>query len=106
MIALGFAVMAIAGTMVRVAVAQHYNSPAWPWGTLGVNVAGSFALGLLVGSGDPIMTMLGTGGLGSLTTFSTFGVELATMGRLRAVAYGAVTLTLGITAATAGLTIA
>ncbi|MCY3910052.1 MAG: CrcB family protein [bacterium] len=105
MTALGFAALAVAGALVRAATAQRLNSPTWPWGTLGVNVLGSFALGLLVGSGDPLMTTVGVGGLGSLTTLSTFAVELTELGRKRAVAYAAASLTLGLAAATAGLII-
>ena len=106
MTALGFAVLAVAGALVRAAAAQRFNAPTWPWGTLVVNVAGSFALGLLVGSGDPLMTALGAGGLGSLTTLSAFAVELTTLGRKRATAYIAVSLALGLAAAAGGLAIA
>jgi len=41
-----------------------------PWGALLVNVAGSFALGLLHDVGPPVITVLGIGGLGALTTFT------------------------------------
>ena len=105
MTALGFAVLAVAGALIRATAAQRFNSPSWPWGTLGVNVAGSFALGLLAGSGNPLVTALGIGGLGSLTTLSTFAVELTSLGRARAIAYAAVSLALGLAAATAGLAI-
>lgn len=105
MTALGFAVLAVAGALVRAVAAQRLNSTTWPWGTLGVNVLGSFALGLLVGSGNPVMTAVGIGGLGSLTTLSTFAVELTSLGRTRALAYAAVSLTLGLGAAAAGLVI-
>ena len=105
MTALGFVVLAVAGTLLRAATAQRFNSPTWPWGTLGVNVLGSFALGLLVGAGNPIMTAVGVGGLGSLTTLSTLAVELTTLPRARALAYAAVTLTLGLASATGGLVI-
>ncbi len=105
MTALGFVVLAVAGTLVRAAAAQRLNSPTWPWGTLGVNVLGSFALGLLAGSGNPVMTAVGIGGLGSLTTLSTLAVELTSLGRTRAIAYAAVTLTLGLAAAASGLVI-
>jgi CrcB protein len=103
--ALGFVVLAVAGTLVRAATALRFNSPTWPWGTLGVNVLGSFALGLLAGAGNPVMTAVGIGGLGSLTTLSTLAVELTALSRPRAIAYAAVTLTLGLAAATAGLII-
>ncbi|MYB10754.1 MAG: fluoride efflux transporter CrcB [Acidimicrobiia bacterium] len=103
--ALGFVVLAVAGTLLRAATAQRFNTPAWPWGTLGVNVLGSFALGLLVGADNPVLTAVGAGGLGSLTTLSTLAVELTSLGRTRAIAYAAASLTLGLAAATAGLII-
>ena len=106
MTALGFSVLAVVGVLIRFAAAQRFNTPTWPWGTLGVNVVGSFALGLLAGSGDPLITALGVGGLGSLTTLSAFAVELTGLGRARAIACAAISLALGLAAATAGLAIA
>jgi fluoride exporter len=52
----------------------------FPWGTLTVNVAGSLILGMIaaaVSAGAPswILTLVGTGFCGALTTFSTFGYE-------------------------------
>lgn len=105
MTVLGFAVLAVAGTLLRAATSQCFNAPTWPWGTLGVNVLGSFALGLLVGSDNPVMTAVGVGGLGSLTTLSTFAAELISLSRKRAITYAAASLTLGLAAATAGLAI-
>lgn len=49
----------------------------YPFGTLAVNLSGSFALGALVGlgvTGDAIL-VLGTGLLGGYTTFSTWMFE-------------------------------
>lgn len=105
MTALGFAVLAVAGALLRAATAQRFNAATWPWGTLGVNVLGSFALGLLVGSGNPVMTAVGVGGLGSLTTLSTLAVELTSLSRSRAIAYAVVSLTLGLAGAAGGLAI-
>ncbi len=49
----------------------------FPYGTLAINVAGSFALGVLTGSHVASETLfaLGTGFLGSFTTFSTWMFE-------------------------------
>ncbi len=105
MTALGFVVLAVAGTLLRAATAQRFNFPTWPWGTLAVNVLGSFALGLLAGAGNPMMTAVGIGGLGALTTLSTLAAELTALTRPRAIAYAAVTLVLGLAAAAGGLAI-
>ena len=49
----------------------------FPWGTLIVNLGGTFVLGLLVGLTAPQRTMevLGTAAIGSYTTFSTWMLE-------------------------------
>lgn len=59
---------------------QSRHDTVFPWGTLTVNVAGSLVLGLVAGAvsgGAPawLLTGVGTGFCGALTTFSTFGFE-------------------------------
>ena len=56
--------------------------PAFPWGTLVINVSGSFLLGLLmqVGIATPLLSptlrlALTTGVMGGFTTYSTFNYE-------------------------------
>ncbi len=58
--------------------------PSFPWGTLGVNILGSFAMGLLVGwlafrsaeAWTPNARLfLATGVLGGFTTFSSFSLD-------------------------------
>lgn len=70
----------LAGQITRL-VGTHF-----PWGTLGVNVLGSFAMGLLVElialkwSVTPeLRAFLTVGLLGGFTTFSAFSLEAATM---------------------------
>lgn len=55
--------------------------PRLPWGTLLVNVVGSAALGVLLGSGVDARTaaIVGTGLLGGFTTFSTASFESAAL---------------------------
>lgn len=87
---------------------------AFPWSTLIVNVAGAFALGLVVAllgrhfvGTDIWRPTLGIGLLGGFTTFSAFALEAITLaedGRIgRAAVYVAATNTLGIGAAASGL---
>ncbi len=72
-----------AGAMSRYAVIQFMSarfSTAFPYGTLTVNILGSFTLGLLLGSQwdaehKHYFAVLGIGYLGSFTTFSTYAVE-------------------------------
>lgn len=60
---------------------QRQHDSVFPWGTLCVNAAGSLALGASAGAvsvtGGPswVLTLVGTGFCGALTTFSTFGYE-------------------------------
>jgi fluoride exporter len=55
---------------------KKYTS-AFPFGTLFVNLLGSFLLGLIMGANtdSTIRLLLGTGFMGSFTTFSTFKLE-------------------------------
>lgn len=77
----GFLAAAGAGAVARAALGgrlQRRSGLAWPVGTFVVNISGSFALGIVVGLavhhgfGDGARTIVGTGGLGAYTTFSTF----------------------------------
>jgi CrcB protein len=77
-------------------------------GTLVVNVAGSALLGAVLGlsrTPDEVVALVGVGFCGTLTTFSTFGLDVVRLVEERrlgsAVAYLAATLVLGIGAAAA-----
>jgi CrcB protein len=57
---------------------NHRLGPAFPWGTLAVNVLGCFALGLLEGAAprdEILLFVLGRGLLAGFTTFSTLMLE-------------------------------
>ncbi|MDP6099506.1 MAG: fluoride efflux transporter CrcB [Candidatus Thalassarchaeaceae archaeon] len=69
------------GAVARYAITEWIPSD-FPWGTLVVNVLGSFLLGVLIAVGitneqvtPEILLLVGTGALGAFTTMSTFSVD-------------------------------
>jgi CrcB protein len=112
LVALGAAVGAPTRYLLDRWVQSRHDS-VFPWGTLTVNVVGSFLLGALLGiagSGriPPAVTAgLGVGFCGALTTYSTFGYEtlrLAADGSVRYAVLNAVgSLAAGLAAAALGL---
>jgi len=87
---------------------REHLAAAPPAGTLVVNVAGSFVLGVLVGAGvtGAPLALVGVGFCGALTTFSTLALEVwdaMTDGRrVEATAVVGLSLVLGVGAAWAG----
>lgn len=86
MTALWVAVGAAVGAPLRYLVdraVQSRHRRRFPWGTLTVNVVGSFVLGLVTATsaalGPAWGAVLGTGFCGALTTYSTFGYETFTL---------------------------
>jgi len=106
-----FVAAAVAGALARAEAGRRWNSPnGLAAGTLIVNVTGSFLLGLLSGAAPLTVTVLGVGGLGAYTTFSSFArdaVSLAELRRVKAAAfYVSATCVLGLAAASAGVALA
>ncbi len=96
-------------------VLRHLLSAAvgFPWGTLMVNVIGSFTIGFLwvvLAGRLPGHALLVTGFLGGFTTFSAFSLDtlrLIEMGQSgQAVAYGSASVGLSLAACAAGLFLA
>jgi len=85
---LGGGLGAVGRWLVGLAAARWLGT-AWPWGTLGVNILGSFAMGLVMAHlirGGTISAgaenwrlFLATGILGGFPTFSAFSLESARM---------------------------
>ncbi len=102
------AIGGLLGTGARIVIDTLVGQPI---STLAINVAGSFALGLLVArlwnSAAPwLKAGLGAGLLGSFTTFSALAVTLVDLGPTWGAAlYLALTIALGLLAAWAGLRI-
>lgn len=116
--ALAIAIAGALGALARWGVASWFGQrfPSFAWGTLVVNVSGSFVLGLLFAlliekaAGSPTMRIaLTTGLLGAYTTFSTFSLETMRMfeegATGAAVANIGLSLALGLGAVWLGLTL-
>ena len=80
-VALGGALGSV-GRYMFVVQAGRWFGLDFPWGILGVNLIGSFAMGLLVGAGAHLLEMahevrlfLAVGILGGFTTFSSFSLD-------------------------------
>ena len=63
----------------------HVTGHGFPWGTLTVNVVGSFLMGVLIEAGalrqfltPELRAFLAVGALGAFTTFSSFALDVAT----------------------------
>jgi CrcB protein len=102
------------GTALRLGIDAllPHSDDSFPWATLGINVAGSFALGALVSlawhrTPGWLRAGLGPGLLGSFTTFSALTVSLVTLGAagawMPAAAYLVASIALGLAAALLGL---
>jgi fluoride exporter len=104
LVALGAAVGAPLRYLVDRAIQSRHDS-LFPWGTFGVNVVGSFVLGLLVGGVTAaavpgrVMDFLGTGLCGALTTYSTFGYETVRLLQDRARFYAVLNAVASVVAA-------
>ena len=91
--------------------------PSFPWGTLIINIAGSFAMGVFIemlvrrlGASNELRLFVATGVLGGFTTFSAFSLDFAVLverGALgQALFYAVASVGLAITALFLGLWLA
>ena len=104
------AVGGVLGVLARYGIGRltlHHD--ALLWSTVGINVVGSFLLGLLVAGhwfDRDLREGLGVGFLGGFTTFSTFSVqamlEVDAGEPAKAIAYVVASVVGGLLAATAG----
>ncbi len=93
---------------------QTRHDTVFPWGTVSVNLVGSLILGALFGAGRhlpaAVLTLLGAGFCGALTTYSTFSYETLRLVEEKAYFYAVmnalVTVVAGLGAALLGYTIA
>ncbi|GAA6149754.1 fluoride efflux transporter CrcB [Pseudooceanicola nitratireducens] len=113
-VALGGAIGASARYLTGVA-ALRLMGPGFPWGTLVVNVIGSFLMGAIVIilaelSANRFAPLLMTGLLGGFTTFSAFSLDAVTLWErgetMQAATYVAASVVLSLAALMAGLFVA
>jgi CrcB protein len=113
LVALGGAVGSVCRYLVGVG-ALRLMGPSFPWGTLAVNVAGSFAIGILAelivarfGASAELRLLLITGFLGGFTTFSAFALDAVSQfergASLAAATYHILRIGASIAAAIAGI---
>jgi len=104
------AILGMLGVLARFGIGRlTLHHEALLWTTVGINIAGSFLLGLLASGhwfGRDLREGLGVGFLGGFTTFSTFSVqavlEVDAGEPARAVAYVLASVLGGLGAAAAG----
>jgi fluoride exporter len=85
LVALGGAIGSSLRHLVNIA-ALRLIGPGFPWSTMAVNIAGSFAMGVFVevlarrvGASNEVRLFVATGLLGGFTTFSSFSLDFATI---------------------------
>lgn len=85
LVAIGGAIGSVCRYLVGVWTLRQFG-PNFPWGTLAVNVVGSFAIGFLAelivrrfGASPEMRLFLITGILGGFTTFSAFSLDLISL---------------------------
>lgn len=107
-VGVGVAVAAACGALLRFAVGRWLNGEL-PYGTLAVNVVASLALGVISAADDPFPVIVGIGGLGALSTWSTAANEVASLARdgqgSLAAGHLGLTVSTGVLAAWVGLQI-
>ncbi|HUQ39543.1 MAG TPA: CrcB family protein [Acidimicrobiales bacterium] len=106
------AVAGALGALARYGIGTAVGVRSFPWATLVINMAGSFALGFVLGGpgaarwSSHATTAVAVGFLGAFTTFSTFafeGTALVRDERVGAAAlYVGLSVVLGLLAAAAG----
>ncbi len=116
-VAIGAAIGGVARYVIGQVFAQRFG-PGFPYGTLFINVTGSFLIGVVAelatsrafGVTPLVRVFAATGILGGYTTFSTFSLDSLVLvsdgAALLGALYAAGSVALGLVAAYAGLVLA
>lgn len=113
LVAVGGAIGSSLRHLVNMASLRLFG-PNFPWGTVAVNVAGSFAMGMFIellarrfNASNELRLFVATGILGGFTTFSAFSLDFAVLWERdaagQAVFYAAGSVIISLLALFAGL---
>lgn len=113
LVAIGGAIGSAARHLTGQAALRLFG-PAFPWGTLAVNIVGSLAIGIFAEliarrfeSSPELRLFIITGILGGFTTFSAFSLEVSAMAErgdyVTAAAYILLSIVISVAAVFAGL---
>ena len=116
LVALGGAIGSVCRHLVGVASLRLFG-PGFPWGTMAVNVAGSFLMGAFIallalrfGGSQQLRLFVAVGFLGGFTTLSSFSLDAYSLwergATFHAAAYVAGSVILSLAGLVAGLSIA
>lgn len=116
LVAVGGAIGASARHLVNLG-ALRLVGPNFPWGTMAINIAGSFAMGVFIellgrrfNASNELRLFVATGILGGFTTFSAFSLDFAVLwergAALPALAYALASVVGSLLAIFAGLWLA
>ena len=85
LVAIGGAVGSSLRHLVNLA-ALRFVGPGFPWGTMAINIVGSFAMGVFIellvrrlDASNEVRLFVATGVLGGFTTFSAFSLDFAVL---------------------------
>lgn len=116
-VAVGGGIGAVLRFVVGHAALQRFG-PGFPWGTLFINITGSFLIGIIAelaitrsfGVTPMVRIFAATGVLGGYTTFSTYSLDAMTLFGEGSLSVGAAytlgSVVLGVAAAYAGIVVA
>jgi CrcB protein len=113
LVAVGGAIGASLRHLVNIA-SMRLVGASFPWGTMAINIAGSFAMGVFIellarrfNASNELRLFVATGILGGFTTFSAFSLDFAVLWERgaagQAVAYATASVVISVLALFAGL---
>ena len=97
-----------AGAWLRYLAGRAFPVGGFPYATLGVNLIGSFAMGLLAGwlahnGSESWRLLLGVGVLGGFTTFSAFSLDIVTLAQRGSIGLAALYIAVSVAGGIAGI---